>query len=278
MQMLAATVAGFVGLVVGVGGIAAAAPSVDPRFTVRCEMSHRAKDDPIARPRQHGASHAHDFVGNKKTDASSTPKSLRKAPSTTCSNPADSSAYWMPSLTVGGYRTSPSSVKAYYEEAGRPDTAIVAMPFGLRMIAGDSRATAPQALAVVGWDCGAGEDQTTLAAEPPSCPDGELLLHVRFPDCWNGEVLDASDHRSHVAYHSADGTCPPTHRMAIPRLRLKVSYQSEGGRGAKLSSGAPVTAHADFLNAWEPQEQHRLLRACLIAGQVCDAMDSRGRP
>lgn len=249
----------------------------DPRFTVRCEMSHRAKDDPIVHPGKHGASHAHDFVGNTGTDATSTPRTLRRRGDTTCSNAADRSAYWVPSLTVAGYRTSPDSVKAYYEEAGRTGTAIVAMPPGLRMIAGDARATAPQSLDVVAWDCGAGEDQTAPVAEPPSCPDGELLLHVRFPDCWDGESLDAADHRAHVAYHGADGRCPPTHPVAIPRLRLKVAYESEGGRGAKLSSGSPITAHADFLNAWKPAEHHRLLRDCIIAGQVCDAAESRGR-
>jgi len=257
------------------GRVASAAD--DPRFTVRCAMSHRAKDDPIVHPGDHGASHWHDFAGNTGTDATSTPVSLRRRGDTTCSNPADRSAYWVPSLTVGGYRTEPSSVKAYYEEAGRGDAIIVAMPVGLRMIAGNERTTTPQPLERVAWDCGAGDDATAPAAVPPSCPDGELELHVRFPDCWASEDLDADDHRSHVAYQAGDGSCPPTHPVAIPRLRLKVVYESEGGRGAKLSSGSPVTAHADFVNAWKPAEQRRLLRDCILAGQVCDVSESRGR-
>ena len=43
-----------------------------PRFVTRCTFSHRLADDPIVRPGQPGASHSHDFFGNRTTNANST--------------------------------------------------------------------------------------------------------------------------------------------------------------------------------------------------------------
>jgi hypothetical protein len=41
-------------------------------FFTDCLPSHRAPDDPIAYPKQPGASHLHDFIGNTTTNAFST--------------------------------------------------------------------------------------------------------------------------------------------------------------------------------------------------------------
>ena len=78
-------------------------------FAVVCTFSHRLPDDPIVHPRQPGTSHSHDFFGNTTTDASSTYASLR-AGSTTCHNPEDTAAYWVPTLLVGTAAVAPSGL------------------------------------------------------------------------------------------------------------------------------------------------------------------------
>lgn len=85
--------------------IAAAAGSREPvlgdgrvgQFASPCEFSHRAEDDPIVFPERPGASHRHDFIGNRSTDARSTRASLRRSGSL-CARRANRSAYWVPTL------------------------------------------------------------------------------------------------------------------------------------------------------------------------------------
>jgi len=63
----------------GAGGAAPSAGSTQgARFVTRCTYSHTLSDDPIVHPNQPGASHSHDFFGNKTTDAFSTLASLTK--------------------------------------------------------------------------------------------------------------------------------------------------------------------------------------------------------
>src|SRR5262245_26804551 len=66
-------------------------------FKVQCPASHRLPDDPIVFPGKPGASHLHQFIGNRTTDANSTADSLL-AGGTTCDDQADTSAYWVPAL------------------------------------------------------------------------------------------------------------------------------------------------------------------------------------
>ena len=74
-----------VGLSAPSAGGAAPAPSTGTqgaRFVTRCTYSHTLSDDPIVHPNQPGASHSHDFFGNKTTDAFSTLASLTKGGTT----------------------------------------------------------------------------------------------------------------------------------------------------------------------------------------------------
>ena len=63
-------------------------------WIVSCNYSHSLSDDPIVFPRQAGASHLHDFVGGRSTDAFSTGSTLISG-GTTCAMPADKSGYWV---------------------------------------------------------------------------------------------------------------------------------------------------------------------------------------
>src|SRR5918999_3433520 len=74
--------------------------SSDAVFVTRCNFSHRNFDDPIVFPGQPGAAHSHDFFANRSTKNDSTYQSLRGTTlGTTCVNPDDKSAYWIPTLS-----------------------------------------------------------------------------------------------------------------------------------------------------------------------------------
>lgn len=219
-----------------------------------------ATDDPIVRPGEAGASHQHEFFGNRTTDADSTYASLR-AGGTTCRILADTAAYWVPSLYADGRRVAPLKVNAYYLR-GRGPGRIVAFPPGLKVIAGDSGATTAQSGATTGWKC-SGIQPSARSAEPTTCPSGSHnVLVIRFPDCWNGRDLDSADHWSHMAYRVA-GSCPAGYPVRVPRLSLNVHYELASVTGLTLASGSIHSAHADFFNAWNQTTLARLVRVNL---------------
>jgi Domain of unknown function (DUF1996) len=235
-------------------------------FVTGCYFSHRLPDDPIVRPGQPGASHSHDFFGNNSTNAFSTYETLR-ASTTTCRPPADRSAYWVPTLKDGGTAVTPIGMTTYYTTRGKWPAAIVPFPEGLKIVAGSSSATGPQAPMITLWTCG--NNVATESSSVPMCPWGTpLYLHVRFPDCWNGKDLDSADHKSHMAY-SMWGRCPAGYPVALPGLQINVSYPIRGGSTVTFSSGSAYTAHADFFNAWDQTALAYLVRQCLNLGWIC---------
>lgn len=77
---------------------------------------------------------------------------------------------------------------------------MTAFPAGLKIIAGNAESAAPQSTAITGWKC-SGIRPQTLSATPVECAGlSHNVLVIRFPDCWNGEDLNSSDDRSHMAY------------------------------------------------------------------------------
>jgi Domain of unknown function (DUF1996) len=240
------------------------------RFITRCTFSHTLPDDPIVHPNQPGASHSHDFFSNVTTNAASTLTSLT-AGGTTCLNQQDHSGYWVPSLTVNGVPVQPTFANVYYQSAGKPFRTIKTIPQGLEVVAGNADAVSPQSLSVVAWNCGADEQDVALSASAPTCPGPTLTIHVNFPDCWNGTSLDSSDHKSHLAYHNPNGSCPAGFPVPIPRLRMNVHYPTTGGPGVALASGGQYSGHADFFNAWVPSELQKLVSTCINTGRKCSA-------
>ena len=256
----------------------AATPSMDPsrapaRFVARCFSSHTLSDDPIVKPNQPGASHSHDFFGNKTTNAASTLASMSKG-GTTCINRLDKSGYWVPSLTVNGQTVLPRVASIYYANAGKPFRTIKTIPRGLKVVAGNALAIAPQSQQVASWNCGADEESVPLSSAPPTCPEPTLTMHIAFPDCWNGHDLDSPNHQTHLAYHGRRGTCPAGYPVPIPRLRINVHYPTTGGPGVALASGGQYSGHADFFNAWNAKELRRLVHRCINAGRTCNARES----
>ena len=172
----------------------------------------------------------------------------------------------------------PTFAAIYYSNAGQAvPPASERFPAGLKVVAGNAMAIAPQSLRIAAWNCGADEDDVPLSSAPPTCPGPTLTLHISFPDCWNGKTLDSPDHKSHLAYHGRNGRCPAGYPVPIPRLRMNVHYPTTGGPGVALASGGQYSGHADFFNAWNARELRRLVRMCINAGRVCNAREASGR-
>jgi len=239
----------------------------DVNFVVVCKFSHRAGDDPIVHPGNPGMSHDHTFFGNVTTDAFSTPESLR-GDATSCSRSADSAAYWAPTLVADDQPVPAVDAKVYYRR--RTIERVRAFPPGLQMIAGDAAARAPQSMRAVYWDCGeASHGRNPPASAVQACPEGRnVMLHVRFPDCWDGKRLDSADHNSHMAY-SQRGRCAASHRVAVPSIDLLVRYPVRGSERIELASMGQLSGHADFVNAWQQPELERLVEQCLNALRRC---------
>ena len=236
-------------------------------FVSNCRFSHRLSDDPIVHPGHVGASHDHSFVGNTTTNAFSTRASLLRG-SSTCRRAGDTAAYWMPTLLVDGQAVEPLGATIYYRR--RTLAPVRAFPPGLKVIAGDARATAPQSLRVTFWNCGAAVGIRPTSGVP-TCPETRmtsLRLHVTFPSCWDGRSRDSADHQSHMAY-AMRGLCPATHPVAVPAISLIFRYPIAGGPGVTLASGSQYSAHADFFNAWRQPALASLVDGCLNALRHC---------
>ena len=237
-------------------------------FAAACPYSHSANDDPIVFPGRSGLSHRHDFFGSTVTDADSTAPVLRSAATTTCDLAGDTAAYWAPALLRDGAPVTPTVAEAYYRVApGAPVADVTPYPAGLAMIGGDAHTEKPLPTAIVGWGCG---HAPGLSSSIPACPpERPLNLRVTFPDCWNGRDLDSPDHVTHVAYSTRRG-CPRAFPVTMPRLTLLVSYPVTGDpTGLEPASGPTMSAHADFLNAWDQGALARNVRSCLRRGVVC---------
>lgn len=242
-------------------------------FVAECQYSHRAHHDPIVAHGRPGASHAHEFFGNRSTNASSTTRSLRRA-SGRCKPGGDESAYWVPALYRGGKVVRPKHAQIYYQDFGRFGR-VQPLPTGLRMIAGSASARKAAPNHIVKWECA--NDHGVGFPTIPSCTkaQGPVTLRITFPDCWDGRRLDSPNHRSHMAYNRADGfepllqRCPRSHPVVVPQVQLNVFYPMHDGKGVKLATGSIVTAHADLFNAWRPSLMRQKVDTVLNAGQAC---------
>lgn len=283
---LAVSIAALLGTYVAAAGPADAAeqaggPSIAvvrvAEFLADCPYSHRLPDDPIIYPNLPGASHMHSFFGNNSTNAASTVTSLA-ASGGTCNPSVDVSSYWVPTMYKNDQPVEPSIVTFYYLGEGVRDDIIARtqpVPYGLRIVAGNAKATGPNDNTISRWSC------LHAGQVPPShdfvtCPAGTMLeSYLDFPQCWNGRDLDSADHKSHMAY-PVGGACPSTHPVPIPKLRQVIRYPISGTpTGVRLSSGGGYTMHGDFFNVWPPAEMERRVRDCIRPIIKCGA---DGRP
>ncbi|GGR08003.1 DUF1996 domain-containing protein [Streptomyces netropsis] len=255
----------------------------------RNENGHFNPDNVIVTPGvRNGAHHMHDYVGNKSTDAFSTDNSLAAA-GTTCTNGDKSSHYW-PVLRVldgkvapdanapgGGHDGNmgtvlrPASVTLQFR--GNPVTKVTAMPRFLRVITGDAKAlTNGVANANASWSC-AGFENRQLKDKYPICPNGAQVVRTfAFQNCWDGRNTDSANHRTHVAFARADGSCPRGFK-AIPQLVQRITYDVPAGVPFAVDSfpeqlHKPVTDHGDFINVMSDALMARAT-ACINGGRTC---------
>ncbi|MFC7529776.1 DUF1996 domain-containing protein [Actinoplanes sp. GCM10030250] len=257
--------------VFGSGGGGGGTPTIPPgavrvaEFLADCPFSHRLPDDPIIFPNLPGASHMHSFFGSTVTNASSTVDTLLNANSN-CNPSIDKSSYWIPTLYQNDVPVEPVTGIFYYLGEGVRDDLIAQtqpFPLGLRIVAGNAKATGPADNTISRWSClHAGH----VGSSPDfvNCPAGTMLeSYLDFPHCWDGRNLDSADHKSHMAY-PVNNACPPTHPVVVPKLRQVMRYPVSGDPARlRLASGRGFTMHGDFFNAWPVDELARRVNDCI---------------
>ena len=260
-------------------------------FRINCHISHSGWNDPILYPGQANASHLHTFAGNTGTDSTSTPDSIRTGGGSTCSGgTANRSAYWAPTVidTATG-RVVPSGwvggheLQVYYKTGyqGVSPYTVQNYPVGLRMIAGDAKATGPVNRPTTHGafaSCDEGGPHEARQGFPICAPGGLLLISVQFPQCWDGRNLDSPDHKSHMAYGAGwpDKGCPPSHPVPLAEITQNYRYRvpPTGMETWRLSSdtyaGPPgYSGHADWMNGWDPAVFQRVVDNCYHQGLDC---------
>jgi hypothetical protein len=248
-------------------------------FTDRCRFSHQAADDPILMPSMAGQSMQHDFFGNTTTSASSTASALLGKP-TTCSTPADASAYWTPVLYQNGRPLQPVSALIYWRQARTLASMVKPMPAGISLIAGDEKAAQPQSPKVIRWTCSGDQNTRDVTSTPHDCRGDQMLrLVVTFPSCWDGHTLGGAAQAN--AVYPAAGRCPASHPVVIPQIVFHVSYPTSSAADLTLSMsptmhGSTDTAHADFINGWDQALLARNTSACIAAHLRCGPVTGTG--
>ncbi|MFI8946397.1 DUF1996 domain-containing protein [Streptomyces sp. NPDC053750] len=271
-------------------------------FTTRCGVNAEGlfnSDNLIAAPGvSNGAHHFHDYVGNQANDAFAGDEDLAAA-GTSCADQGDKSSYYWPVLRLqngtveqdaespgggiegnAGEIVTPAEVTLTFE--GNEQGKVTEMPRLLRIITGDAKAFVNgDTNANASWSCTGFEDRQ-LKDKYPLCPSGsDVVRTFTFQSCWDGRNIDSANHRTHVAFAAADGSCPDGFE-AVPRLVQRIVYDVEapslqdGGRTVPLFAvdsfpeqlHKPVTDHSDFINVFD-EDLMREMTDCINSGRTC---------
>ncbi|MDX5570179.1 DUF1996 domain-containing protein, partial [Streptomyces sp. ID05-04B] len=252
-----------------------------------------------------GAHHFHDYVGNQSNNAFASDDDLAKA-ETSCVDQGDKSTYYWPVLRLqngaqeqdaqspgggvegnAGKIITPKDVTLTF--VGNPRSKVTAMPLLLRIITGDAKAFVNgTANANASWSCTGFEDRQ-LKDKYPLCPAGsDVVRTFRFQSCWDGSNTDSANHRTHVAFAGADGSCPAGFE-AVPQLVQRIVYDvdapslQDGGRTTPLFAvdsfpeqlHKAVTDHGDFINVFDESLMREMVD-CINGGRQCGAGQNNG--
>lgn len=262
-------------------------------FTTACGRNKNGKFNPdnviVAPGISNGAHHMHDYVGNQATDAFSSDGTLATG-ATSCRNQGDKSTYYWPVLRLrngkaeddanadgGGKDQNTGEIQTPSEVTldfvGNPTGRVTAMPRFLRIITGDAKAfTNDDANANASWSC-TGFENRQLKDKYPICPRGsEVVRTFKFQSCWDGKNADSANHRTHVAFARANGSCGLGFRP-VPQLVQRVVYAVPPGPGFAVDSfpeqlHKPATDHGDFINVFEEKLMRRVVD-CVNSGRRC---------
>ncbi|WP_155056398.1 DUF1996 domain-containing protein [Streptomyces blattellae] len=273
-------------------------------FTTSCGVNENGlfnSDNVIVAPGvTNGAHHFHDYIGNQANDAFASDDDLAAA-DTSCEDQGDKSTYYWPVLRLqngvqeqdanapgggiegnAGEIVTPKQVTLTF--VGSPQSEVTAMPRFLRVITGDAKAFVNgTANANASWSCTGFEDRQ-LKDKYPLCPQGsDVVRTFKFQSCWDGQNIDSANHRTHVAFAAADGSCPSGFQ-AIPQLVQRIVYDvdapslDDGGRTTPLFAvdsfpeqlHKPVTDHGDFINVFDEDLMTQMVD-CINGGRQCGA-------
>ncbi|GGX28855.1 DUF1996 domain-containing protein [Streptomyces lomondensis] len=273
-------------------------------FATDCGVNENGlfnSDNIIAAPGvTNGAHHFHDYVGNQANNAFASDQDLASA-ETSCADQGDKSSYYWPVLRLqngtqeqdanspgggiegnAGEIVTPKQVTLTF--VGNPRDKVTAMPRLLRIITGDAKSFVNgPANANASWSCTGFEDRQ-LKDKYPLCPRGsDVVRTFTFQSCWDGRNIDSANHRTHVAFADAAGTCPAGFRP-IPQLVQRIVYDvdapslDDGGRTTPLFAvdsfpeqlHKPVTDHGDFINVFD-EDLMREMVDCINEGRTCGA-------
>ncbi|WP_328442269.1 DUF1996 domain-containing protein [Streptomyces sp. NBC_00444] len=273
-------------------------------FTTSCGVNENGlfnSDNVIVAPGvSNGAHHFHDYIGNQANDAFASDDDLAAA-DTSCEDAGDKSTYYWPVVRLqngvqeqdanspgGGIEgntgeiVTPKQVTLNF--VGSPQGDVTAMPRFLRIITGDAKAFVNgTANANASWSCTGFEDRQ-LKDKYPLCPQGsDVVRTFKFQSCWDGSNIDSANHRTHVAFAAADGSCPSGFK-AIPQLVQRIVYDigapslDDGGRTTPLFAvdafpeqlHKPVTDHGDFINVFDEDLMTEMVD-CINSGRQCGA-------
>ncbi|WP_307798072.1 DUF1996 domain-containing protein [Actinoplanes flavus] len=167
--------------------------------------------------------------------------------------------------------------KVLIEYRGNAAGPVVPMPRFLRALTGDAKPTSRgPANARASWTCSGFTDR--ISDRYPICPAGRQVQRVHdFPGCWDGKNIDSDNHRNHVAFADrTTGACPRGF-VAIPQLRITISYDIPRevqirGQYALDSfpeeNHNPFSDHDDFINVNSTRTMNRIT-ACINRGRNC---------
>lgn len=259
------------------------APPAEALAKIKCKQSTgTAHVDPILRHNQpvSDTQHEHQFFGSTYLLSMRNPNTANHADlaskGTTCTNTADTAAYWTPVLRYKstGAMVPVRAFTAYYRSWDFQKTGGgVPLPDDVRLIASKHN-----------WTCGQFE-AVRPSQSIPNCsmadgrPGSTLTAHIDFPSCWDGvrpkhastAVGDTKDN-AHFAYRTGK-TCPPGFPIKTVALRMTLQFAYTGmGTDLELSSDAMMgttdgqSLHGDFWNTWAPGGLASMVRNCVAPG------------
>ncbi|PWI18799.1 hypothetical protein DI272_35160 [Streptomyces sp. Act143] len=270
-------------------------------FTTKCGVNQNNlfnSDNIIVAPGvDNGAHHTHDYVGNQSNTAFASDQDLANA-RTTCQNQGDKSTYYWPVLRLqdgtqefdagdlgGGAEGNVGKIlkasQAQIKFVGNKKSQVVAMPKFLRIITGDAKAfTNGLKNANTSFSCTGFEDRQ-VTDKYVICPQGSSVVRTsNFQSCWDGKNIDSANHRDHVAFVQADGSCANGFK-AIPQLQVRLVYNVpaptvENGQvknpyavdGFPEQLHKPITDHNDFINVMSTRLMNKVVN-CINTGRKC---------
>ncbi|NJP51433.1 DUF1996 domain-containing protein [Streptomyces sp. SBST2-5] len=270
-------------------------------FTTNCgtnQNENRNSDNVIVAPGvSNGAQHQHDYVGNQANNAFASDEDLANG-ETTCQNQGDKSSYFWPVIRLqngqndidadqpgGGQDGNVGQIvepaKAELKFVGNKTSDVVAMPRALRIITGDAKSFVNGLNnANTNWSCTGFEDRV-VNDKYPICPEGSSVVRTSFfQSCWDGQNIDSANHRTHVAFVEADGSCPNGFQ-AIPQLQVRLVYdipapQIQNGQVQNAYAidsfpdqlHKPITDHNDFINFFDENLMNEMVD-CINSGRDC---------